>query len=97
MRFDGHRYPTLRVACSFGAVALVLLLTHQVRSQPPPIPDTIVRGPVLTFDFPEVHIGIAEYAEGPTGTTVFSFVVPAGTGLPHAATEGMSGRRSVIP
>lgn len=27
----------------------------------------------LTFDFPAVHIGVAEYAEGPTGATVFYF------------------------
>jgi L-aminopeptidase/D-esterase-like protein len=27
----------------------------------------------LTFDFPEMQIGVAEYDEGPTGTTVFYF------------------------
>jgi len=27
----------------------------------------------LTFDFPEMHVGVAEYDEGPTGTTVFYF------------------------
>ena len=29
--------------------------------------------PVLTFNFPGFHIGTAEYAEGPTGCTVFYF------------------------
>jgi L-aminopeptidase/D-esterase-like protein len=27
----------------------------------------------LTFDFPAVHVGVAEYEEGPTGATVFYF------------------------
>ena len=30
----------------------------------------------LTFDFPSVHIGIAEYETGPTGATVFYFPKP---------------------
>jgi 6-aminohexanoate-oligomer endohydrolase len=30
-------------------------------------------GRVLKFDFPGLEIGIAEYDEGPTGCTVFSF------------------------
>ena len=30
-------------------------------------------GPTLQFDFPGLHIGVAEYREGPTGCTVFSF------------------------
>src|ERR1043166_9780769 len=29
--------------------------------------------PTLTFDFPGLQIGVAEYAEGPTGCTVFYF------------------------
>lgn len=41
--------------------------------QPPPA------GPTLTFDFPGLEIGVAEYPEGPTGSTVFSF--PAGAPL----------------
>lgn len=36
-------------------------------------------GPVLEFDFPGLEIGVAEYAEGPTGCTVFHF--PAGAVL----------------
>lgn len=36
-------------------------------------PQTTFVGPSLTFDFPSVHIGIAEYEEGPTGCTVFYF------------------------
>lgn len=33
-------------------------------------------GPALSFDFPGLRIGIAEYDEGPTGTTVFRFDRP---------------------
>ena len=36
-------------------------------------PQTEFDGPRLTFDFPELAIGVAEYAEGPTGCTVFQF------------------------
>ena len=41
-----------------------------------PMPLTAFSGPALTFDFPDLHIGIAEYEAGPTGATVFYF--PAG-------------------
>ena len=37
------------------------------------IPKTEFEGPVLEFDFPSLHIGVAEYEEGPTGCTVFYF------------------------
>jgi hypothetical protein len=38
-----------------------------------PTPDTSLHGPVLSLGFPGMRIGVAEYAEGPTGTTVFHF------------------------
>lgn len=37
------------------------------------IPKTTFEGPVLEFDFASLHIGVAEYEEGPTGCTVFYF------------------------
>jgi 6-aminohexanoate-oligomer endohydrolase len=37
-------------------------------------PRTDLPGPVLEFDFPGLGIGCAEYDEGPTGCTVFSFL-----------------------
>jgi len=40
------------------------------------VPQTLFTGPALELDFPDLHIGVAEYAEGPTGATVFYF--PAG-------------------
>ena len=37
------------------------------------VPQTEFSGPTLTFDYPSMAIGVAEYAEGPTGCTVFQF------------------------
>jgi L-aminopeptidase/D-esterase-like protein len=37
-------------------------------------PRTSFDGPALEFDFPGLEIGCAEYEEGPTGCTVFSFL-----------------------
>lgn len=42
-----------------------------LQSVPPP--KTEKTGPSLRFDFPEMLVGVAEYDEGPTGTTVFYF------------------------
>ena len=42
-------------------------------SAPALTPDTQCHGPALEFDFPGMKIGVAEYAEGPTGVTVFHF------------------------
>jgi L-aminopeptidase/D-esterase-like protein len=39
----------------------------------PPQPRTSFEGPALSFEFPGLSIGIAEYDEGPTGCTVFHF------------------------
>ena len=37
------------------------------------VPQTEFSGPTLMFDFPRLAIGVAEYAAGPTGCTVFNF------------------------
>lgn len=37
------------------------------------VPITEFDGPALEFDFPGLSVGVAEYAEGPTGTTVIHF------------------------
>lgn len=42
-------------------------------------PVTDWTGPALEYDLPALRIGIGEYAEGPTGCTVFSF--PAGASV----------------
>ncbi len=41
------------------------------------VPQAPPEGPGLTFDFPGVEIGVAEYAEGPTGCTVIRFAQTA--------------------
>ncbi|MGA8214666.1 MAG: P1 family peptidase, partial [Candidatus Sulfotelmatobacter sp.] len=41
-----------------------------------PKPHVSYDGPALTFDFPGVKVGVAEYEEGPTGTTVLYFPTP---------------------
>ena len=38
------------------------------------VPDTSTSGRVLELDFPGLEIGVSQYAEGPTGATVFHFV-----------------------
>jgi 6-aminohexanoate-oligomer endohydrolase len=49
---------------------------HGSPTQPVPVPRVSIDGPALTFDFPSVQIGVAEYEEGPTGATVLLFRKP---------------------
>jgi L-aminopeptidase/D-esterase-like protein len=53
------------VACAAAAAA-----------DPAPSPRVSPDGPALTFDFPSVQVGVAEYEEGPTGATVILFRRP---------------------
>ena len=46
------------------------MLTNDDTELTPVVP---AGGPVLEFEFPGVKIGVAEYAEGPTGGTVILF------------------------
>ena len=54
-------------------IAALTLLPATGLAQSALEPKTNPGGPALTFDFPGLRIGIAEYDEGPTGTTVFWF------------------------
>lgn len=65
-----------------GLAALLLISTPAAAQTPaptPPDPQTHlepvvdVGGEVMEFDWPALNIGIAEYPEGPTGVTVFTF------------------------
>jgi len=58
-----------------AAVFCTLIATDAVVGQdlPRPLPKVHKDGPSLRFDFPGMMVGIAEYEEGPTGTTVFYF------------------------
>src|SRR5919108_5597655 len=38
------------------------------------VPTTAFDVPLLEFDFPSLQVGVAAYAEGPTGCTVFRFL-----------------------
>jgi L-aminopeptidase/D-esterase-like protein len=60
--------------------------TTQLTPQPPP-----EDAPAVSFDFPGLEIGVAEYPEGPTGCTVFS--LPAGAAL---AVDVRGGSPSVV-
>ena len=68
------------------------------------IPKTEFEGSVLEFDFPALHIGIAEYEEGPTGCTVFYFpngaksVVDVRGGMPRTlqGTAAADGEMSAV-
>jgi L-aminopeptidase/D-esterase-like protein len=52
-------------------------------------PHTQVEGPSLSFDFPAMEIGVAEYPEGPTGCTVLHF--PKGASAAMDVRGGMPG------
>jgi 6-aminohexanoate-oligomer endohydrolase len=55
-------------------------------------PRTSFDGPRLRFDFPGLEIGIAEYDEGPTGCTVFSFPDGAAASIDvRGGSPGVSG------
>jgi L-aminopeptidase/D-esterase-like protein len=61
-------------AAAAGVVGAALAVGPAAAQQTPaPVPRTDLDGPALEFDFASVHIGFAEYDEGPTGTTVFYF------------------------
>lgn len=55
-------------------LALMLMgVPLEAQGPPAPVPRTDPAGRALTFDFPGMRVGVAEYEEGPTGTTVFYF------------------------
>jgi L-aminopeptidase/D-esterase-like protein len=57
----------------FSWVLLLLFPVAITAQSGTPVPRVNPSGPALTFDFPAMRIGVAEYDEGPTGTTVFYF------------------------
>lgn len=60
---------SLLFVCGLAAAASGLAATPSNA----PIPHVSYDGPALNFDFPGVQVGVAEYEEGPTGTTVVYF------------------------
>jgi L-aminopeptidase/D-esterase-like protein len=56
-------------------LSLAALIGHS-QDATKPTPHVSYDGPALMFDFPGVMVGVAEYEEGPTGTTVLYFPKP---------------------
>ncbi len=73
-----HKSEFTRIA-KFAAiqVTLLCLAVGWVSPQTSPAALSVAKidksGPSLKFDFPDMLVGVAEYDEGPTGTTVFYF------------------------
>lgn len=66
-----------RIGALAAALSLASLTTSLGSAQESaPVPKVSPAGRSLSFDFPQMRVGVAEYDEGPTGTTVFYF--PAG-------------------
>ncbi len=71
------RQPSLPAICAI--IALALWMPIRSFAQEPSndtvdlVPVTGIEGPELSFDFPGLSVGVAEYAEGPTGCTVITF------------------------
>lgn len=69
----------MKVRIRSALPVLFLVAAFPLAAQVPPdpqaalVPRTRFDGPALEFDFPAVHVGVAEYEEGPTGATVFYF------------------------
>ena len=57
----------------FGLTISLIFPAAIAAQSAPPVPQVNPSGPALVFDFPGMRIGVAEYDEGPTGTTVFHF------------------------
>ena len=74
MRFSLH--PATHSGCVVVAALFSSLIATDAaigQDSPRPVPNTHKDGPSLRFDFPGMLVGVAEYEEGPTGTTVFYF------------------------
>jgi len=77
MRFTFRLLTRNVAACALLFIALAPVAAFsQDAASARPAPHVSFDGPALTFDFPEVQIGVAEYEEGPTGATVLVFPKP---------------------
>lgn len=63
----------LKLFCLLAAVSGYFGNVQTASAQPGPVAKTDKGGQSLKFDFPGMLVGVAEYDEGPTGTTVFYF------------------------
>lgn len=72
---SGFLWIAKRAAMQVVFCCLAVGSGHSQRLGPLPllVPKIDKSGPSLKFDFPDMLVGVAEYEEGPTGTTVFYF------------------------
>jgi len=56
-----------------NSVLSISLVATAYADQSELIINTEIRGPVLSFDWPELEIGVGSYEAGPTGLTIFRF------------------------
>jgi len=71
---DRRNFLSLAAGTALGVGAgCAAAATRQSNEAAPLTARTNVAGPELTFDFPGLMVGVAEYAEGPTGCTVLHF------------------------
>ena len=75
MRFTPRFLPRNATGYVLTFLSLAALIAHS-QDAAKPTPHVSYDGPALTFDFPGVMIGVAEYEEGPTGTTMLYFPKP---------------------
>jgi 6-aminohexanoate-oligomer endohydrolase len=75
MRFTPGFLPRNATGYLLTFLSLGALIAHS-QDAAKPTPHVSYDGPALTFDFPGVMVGAAEYEEGPTGTTVLYFPKP---------------------
>lgn len=63
-----------RLVVQVGCLIFGLIATSVAgQASADPVPRSHAEGRKLEFDFPGMKVGVAEYDEGPTGTTVFYF------------------------
>jgi L-aminopeptidase/D-esterase-like protein len=68
--------PTNRLLPSVATAIVVAVLSGNAAiaaDQNGLVANTAIDGPVLTFDWPAIEVGIGSYEEGPTGVTVIRF------------------------
>jgi L-aminopeptidase/D-esterase-like protein len=68
--------PVNRSSPSVATAVVVAVLSGNVAiaaDQSSLVANTAIDGPVLTFDWPAIEVGVGSYEEGPTGVTVIRF------------------------
>src|SRR5271154_2679844 len=67
----------VRLATAAAALLVVHLAEGAQGAQDGLVADTGVHEPTLTFDWPDIKVGVGAYEEGPTGLTIIRFMLGA--------------------